>query len=64
MTTGTRNYPITGNLTGKQIQVGTLSGNLHTDGLVGPIAIFDRPLTVAELTRLASSEPSGWWSAI
>ena len=64
LTTGPRNYPITGNVTGKNIMVGQLSNGLQTAGMVGPVAIFDRPLTQAELTLLQNTEPSAWWTAL
>jgi hypothetical protein len=55
-----------GNLTStNDLAIGSGNNNLLPfNGLIGPVAIFDRPLTSAELTVLQNTDPVNWWSAL
>ena len=58
--TGTRTTPIGSFGSSADLYVGSLSGALQVDGLIGPVAIASRPLTAKERAKLYALTSWAW----
>jgi hypothetical protein len=64
VTTATNRDTPSGTFNSNNINIGYGATTEAINGLIGPLAIFDRPLTQAELTLLQNTDPRYWWDLL